>query len=253
MNTNTFKSSSLGWRGHLGKIAPAPATGRVFREFYEVVPEGVEITIASLLVQKVAKKDMDEMMAQVSRAAEVLAEKGVDAIYLGGVPPIVMKHPGYDLEVVAQLEQASGRPASTDMTGVMDAFRALGLQRLVMATPFEDWVNDLIKKYVKPAGFDIVHMRGMPLVSGSERKALPLHVEYTFTRDVFRACPQEVDGIYIPCGGWGTVHNVARMEQDLGKPVVTWFTAMIWWFLTRTGVKAPIRGFGTLLESIGAQ
>ena len=249
---NTFVSSSMGWRGHLGKIAPAPATGRMVREFYEVVPEGIDITIASLLVQKVAKKDMDDMMSMVGRAAEVLAEKGVNAIYLGGVPPIVMKHPGYDLEVVEQLRKASGLPASTDMTGVMDAFRAMGLKRLVMATPFEGWVNDLIKKYVAPAGFDIVHMGGLPLASGSERKALPLHVEYTFTREVFRQCSSEVDGIYIPCGGWGTVHNVARMEQDFGKPVVTWFTAMIWWFLTTTGVRAPIRGFGSLLESIGS-
>src|SRR3954470_3837887 len=88
MSTNTLKSPQA-WRGHLGKIAPAPATGRVVREFYEVVPEGIEITIASLMVQKVAKKDMDDMMAQVGRAAEVLAGTGVDAIYLGGVPPIV--------------------------------------------------------------------------------------------------------------------------------------------------------------------
>ena len=249
---NTFSSPSMGWRGHLGKISPAPVPGRFVREFYEAVPEGIDITVASLLVQKVAKKDMDEMMSMVGRTAEVLAEKGVHAIYLGGVPPIVMKHPGYDLEVVEELRKASGLPASTDMTGVMDAFRALGLKRLVMSTPFEGWVNDLIKKYVAPAGFDIVHMGGIPLASGSERKALPAHVEYTFTREVFRQCSEEVDGIYIPCPGWGTIHNIARMEQDLGKPVVTWFNAMIWWFLTTTGVKAPIRGFGTLLESIGA-
>jgi maleate cis-trans isomerase len=242
----------MGWRGHLGKIAPSPAAGRVIREFYEVVPEGIDITVASLLVQKVEKKEMDDMMGMVNRSAEVLAEKGVDAIYLGGVPPIVMKHPGYDLEVCDQIKRVSGLPASTDMTGVMDAFRALGLKRLVMATPFEGWVNDLIKKYVAPAGFDIVHMDGLPLKSGSERKALPVHIEYTFTRQVFRECLEDVDGIYIPCGGWGTVHNVARMEQDFGKPVVTWFNAMIWWFLTTTGVRAPIHGFGKLLESIGA-
>ena len=189
------KSSSMGWRGHLGKIAPAPAAGRVIREFYEVVPEGIDITVASLMVQKVAKKDMDDMMTQVHRAAEVLAEKGVDAIWVGGVPPIVMKPAGYDLELVKELEKASGVPVSTDVTGVMDAFREMGMTRLVMATPFEEWVNDLIRKYYKPAGFDIVHMRGIPLVHGSERRSLPPQVEYTFARQVFNECEEKVDEI----------------------------------------------------------
>ena len=164
-----------------------------------------------------------------------------------------MKNPGYDREVVSQLEKVSGKPACTDMTGVMEAFSALGIKRLVMAAPFEDWVNELIKKYLAASGFDIVHMKGLPLVAGSERRALPVSVEYTFTRRVFREYDGQVEGIYIPCGGWGTVHNVARLEQDLGKPVVTWFTAMIWWFLKQTGVRAPIRGFGSLLESLSAE
>jgi maleate cis-trans isomerase len=79
---------------------------------------------------------MAEMMKAVGSATELLAEKGVDAIYLGGVPPIVMQHPGYDLEIVAEMEKRGGVPASTDVTGVMDAFRELGIRRLVMAAPF---------------------------------------------------------------------------------------------------------------------
>src|SRR6185312_15273557 len=169
-----------------------------------------------LTVQKISRQSMDDMLSLVGSATELLAEKGVDAIYLGGVPPIVMRHPGYDLELVAEMERRGGRPASTDVTGVMDAFRALGIRRLVMAAPFEDWVIELIRKYYGAAGFDIVHMKGMPLVTSTQRRALPLDVEYTFTRQVFEECKEPVDGIYIPCGGWGTVRNVERLEQDLG-------------------------------------
>jgi maleate cis-trans isomerase len=240
----------IGWRGHLGKISPAPIAGRFVREFYDVVPEGVDITCAPLTVQKISRDSMEQMLALVGSATELLAEKGVDAIYLGGVPPIVMRDPGYDLELVGEMERRGGRPASTDVTGVMDAFRALAIRRLVMAAPFEDWVIELIRKYYGAAGFDIVHMKGMPLVTSTQRRALPLDIEYTFTRQVFEECKEPVDGIYIPCGGWGTVRNVERLEQDLGKPVVTWFTAMIWWFLTKRRIRAPIRGFGSLLERL---
>lgn len=240
----------IGWRGHLGKISPAPVAGRVVREFYDVVPDGVDLTVGPLTVQTISRESMADMMKAVGSATELLAEKGVDAIYLGGVPPIVMQHPGYDLEIVAEMEKRGGVPASTDVTGVMDAFRALGIKRLVMAAPFEDWVIELIKTYYRAAGFDIVHMKGLPLKTSTQRRALPIEVEYTFTRQVFHECKESADGIYIPCGGWGTVYNVERLEQDLGKPVVTWFTAMIWWFLNKHGVRAPIRGFGSLLASL---
>jgi len=222
----------------------------VVREFYEVVPEGIDLTVASLTAHKVSRGEMTDIMKDVGVAAKLLAQRGVDAIYIGGVPPIVIREPGYDLDLIAEMEKLTGCPCSTDVTGSMEAFRALGMKRLVMAAPFEDWVIDLIKKYYAASGFDIVHMKGMPLVTGTERFALPVEVEYTFTRQVFRECTEQVDGIYIPCGGWGTVRNVERLEQDLGKPVVTWFIAKIWWFLTKHGVKAPIRGYGSLLESI---
>lgn len=243
----------IGWRGHLGKISPAPVAGRVMREFYDVVPDGIDLTIGPLTVQKISRDSMADMMKLVSSATELLAEKGVDAIYLGGIPPIVMQHPGYDLEVVAEMEKHCNVPCCTDVTGVFEAFRAMNVRKLVMAAPFEDWVIDLIKKYYGAAGFDIVHMKGMPLVTSTQRRALPIEVEYTFTRQVFRECSEDVDAIYIPCGGWGTVHNVERLEQDLGKPVITWFITMIWWFLTRMKIRAPIRGFGSLLESASAK
>lgn len=240
----------IGWRGHLGKISPAPIAGRFVREFYDVVPDGVDITCGPLTVQKISRDSMADMLKLVGGAAELLAEKGVHAIYLGGVPPIVMRDPGYDLELVAEMERVTGKPCSTDVTGVFDAFRALKIQRIVMAAPFECWVIELIKTYYSAAGFEIVHMKGLPLVTSTQRRALPLDIEYTFTREVFEEYTGQVDGIYIPCGGWGTVRNVERLEQDLGKPVVTWFTAMIWWFLAKRGIHAKIRGFGSLLESI---
>ena len=243
----------IGWRGHLGKISPAPVAGRVMREFYDVVPDGVDLTIGPLTVQTISRESMADMMKLVGNATELLAEKGVDAIYLGGIPPIVMQHPGYDLEVVAEMEKRSGVPAPPMSPASWMHSAQLGIKRLVMAAPFEDWVIDLIKKYYGAAGFDIVHMKGMPLKTSTQRRALPIEVEYTFTRQVFRECKEQVDGIYIPCGGWGTVYNVERLEQDLGKPVVTWFTAHDLVVPEQAWVRAPIRGFGSLLESLSTR
>ena len=123
----------IGWRAHLGAIFPTPVPGRVIREFYEVVPDGVDLTASSLTIRQLAKEDLEEATAGIERAAEQMARFEVDRIYFLGVPPIVLRGPGYDRELIARMEKAAGRPASTDITGVMEAFRALGLRRLVMA------------------------------------------------------------------------------------------------------------------------
>ena len=242
----------IGWRAHLGAIFPTPVPGRVAREFYEVVPDGVDLTMASLTIRQLSVEDLEEAMGGVDRAAEQLARFEVDMIYLLGVPPVVLRGPGYDQELIARMERAAGRPASTDITGVMEAFRALSLRRLVMATPFEDDMNERIKKFLAAAGFEIVHMKGLGIRKNVDIRKLPVPTEYTFARQVARESPIEPDGIYIPCGGWGTVHNIRRLEEDLGKPVITWFQVMIWWALRQAGVRAPISGYGRLLESLGA-
>jgi len=238
----------IGWRAHLGAIFPTPVPGRVVREFYEVVPDGVDITTSSLTIRQLSVEDLEEAMKGLDRAAEQMARYDVDVVYQLGVPPVVLRGPGFDQELIARMERASGKPAGTDITGVMEAFRALGLRRLVMATPFEDDMNELIKKFLAPAGFEIVHMKGLGIRKNVDIRKLAVPVEYTFARETARESRVEPDGIYIPCGGWGSVHNIRRLEADLGKPVVTWFQAMIWWTLRQAGVREPLAGFGKLLE-----
>ena len=240
----------IGWRMHLGVIFPTSIPARVVREFYEVVPEGVDLTMVTNTIRQLSREDLEQALDGIERAAEQLALFEVDFIYLLGVPPLTIKGPGYDRKVIARIEKASGLPASTDITGVMQAFRKLSLKKLVMATPFEEEVNQRIKDFLNPEGFDIVHMKGLQIRRHVEIHKLPIPVEYRFAREVFQESPVEPDGIYIPCGGWGSIHNIQRLENDLKKPVVTWLQAMIWTALEHKGVRDPIHGYGKLIETL---
>jgi hypothetical protein len=73
------RTAMIGWRGHLAKISPAPVAGRVVREFYDVVPEGVDLTVGPLAVQTILRQSMADMMKAVGSATELLAEKGPKA------------------------------------------------------------------------------------------------------------------------------------------------------------------------------
>ena len=239
-----------GWRLHIGTIMPTPVPPRFVREFYEMAPDGVDITTFSLNIQKLADGNMDEALSSAEQAAKLLSNFDVDMVYLLGVPPIVRQAPDFDRVLADRLSQACGLPALTDITGVMQAMRSLDLRSFAMATPFEESMNEKIQRYLRGNDIDVVHMNGLGIQRNTEIRRLPIPVEYTFGHETFRAAPTKPDGLYIPCGGWGSVHNIELLERDLDTTVITWMNAFVWSAMKLHGVKQPIKGFGKLLASI---
>ena len=70
-----------GWRLHVGVIFPTPVPPRAVLEFYEAVPEGVDMTTVSLTIRQLSDDDMDEAIKGMERAAKQLASFDVDLIY----------------------------------------------------------------------------------------------------------------------------------------------------------------------------
>jgi maleate cis-trans isomerase len=240
-----------GWRLHVGVIFPTPVPPRPIREWYQVVPEGIDITTVSLTIQQLTDDNMEEAVKGMERAAKQLANFDVDVIYQSGVPPIVAKgQPGYANEVQERLEQACGLPCITDMAGVIDAMHASKLRTVAMATPFRQFINDRLVKYLAGEQITVTKDEALGIERNTEIRRLPIPVEYQTARKAFLGAPGKPDGIYIPCGGWGSMHNIEPLEDDLDTTVVTWMNAMIWAAMKRGRVTGPINGFGKLLASL---
>jgi arylmalonate decarboxylase len=239
-----------GWRLHVGAIFPTPIPPRAFREFYEMAPEGVDMTPVSLTIQQLSDDDMDQAILGMERAAKQLSNFDVDVIYQAGVPPIVRKGPGFHRELTDRLAQASGLPVVTDMGSVLEGMRAMGLKTLAMATPFQQFINDRLVQYLANEGIQIVSNQALGILRNTEIRRLPIPVEYQTAHRAFAAAPAKPDGLYIPCGGWGSVHNIELLERDLDTTVVTWANAMLWAPMRLKKVVEPIKGFGKLLATV---
>ena len=74
-----------GWRLHVGVIFPTPVPPRAVLEFYEAVPDGVDMTTVSLTIQQLSDDNMDEAIKGMERAAKQLANFDVDVVYQSGV------------------------------------------------------------------------------------------------------------------------------------------------------------------------
>jgi maleate cis-trans isomerase len=239
-----------GWRLHVGVIFPTPVPPRPIREWYEVVPDGIDITTVSLTIQQLTDENMEEALKGAERAAKQLSNFDVDVIFQSGVPPVVAREHGFHKELEARLSQVSGLPAITDMGAVIDAMRSCNLGTVAMATPFRQLINDRLVKYLAAEQIRIIHNKALGIERNTEIRRLPIPVEYHTARKAFVESPQRPDGIYIPCGGWGSMHNIEPLERDLETTVITWMNVMIWSAMKRTKVKGPIGGFGKLLASL---
>src|SRR6266849_1395175 len=88
---NSMAEGLTGWRLPVGAIFPTPVPPRPIREWYEVVPEGIDITTVSLSIQQLTDDNMEEALKGMERAAKQLANFDVDVVYQSGVPPIVAR------------------------------------------------------------------------------------------------------------------------------------------------------------------
>jgi maleate cis-trans isomerase len=129
----------------------------------------------------------------------------------------------------------------------------MGLRTVAMATPFQQFINDRLVQYLAREGIEVVSNQALGILRNTEIRRLPIPVEYQTAHKAFTSAPSKPDGLYIPCGGWGSVHNVEPLERDLDTTVVTWALAMLWAPMRMKNVVEPLKGFGKLMAAAPVQ
>ena len=134
--------------------------------------------------------------------------------------------------------------ATSLITGVMRALRALDARRIVVATPYLDEVNQREVDYLEEAGFEVLSLCGLNLEKDSDmvRVAPDYLAEFALAQD-----HADADAIFVSCGALRTLEVVGEIEARAGKPVICSNQAMIWDCLRLAGIDDRIDGYGRLL------
>jgi maleate isomerase len=72
---------------------------------------------------------------------------------------------------------------------------------------------------------------------------------YRLARAVVEENPG-AEAVYFPCARWPVIDNIARLEAELGIPVVTSVQSMLWAALKGFEWWEPVVGYGRLLEGL---
>ena len=152
-----------------------------------------------------------------------------------------------EAELVKRMEAKFGIPFLTAFGCVIDAMAALGVKRLALGAPYAEETTLKGKAHLEACGLDVVNWGRLDGVTNiydeTEERA------YQLAKKVDRP---EAQAVFLSGVGLPTMAVLDALETDLGKPVISSVSAMMWRSLKAIGVREPIAGYGRLLWTIGA-
>ena len=242
-----------GPRARLGRINPSPETVGD-QEWGRLCPDGVITVSTRMFIERVDPEGLTAMVGQVERAAKELATARPSVILMAGTAGAFNGGPGFDVELIKRIEDATGVPATTTMTAVLEALDALDIERLIVATSYIQPVDDLLAAALRAAGKDVVAIRGMGILKSIDMGDVRPETTERFTAKVLADAggAAGADGCLISCGNLRTLEAIAPLEAEFGLPVITSNQAGLWQALRMAGIEAnEVSGAGRLFATAG--
>lgn len=237
----------FGWRRRIGYITPTVMEVTAY-DFYRFAPEGMGLVAATCGIDDWRPEEFEKGLAQVNHFAKYLGSRGVDFVIHGGGPLVVARGGNYEAEIVKGIEAAAGVPATTGVRAAQEALRAIGADRIAIASPYPPSHNEAMASYLKSKGFEIVRAEGRDIGFKDLQNVPPSEI-YRFIRGVAERA-DDCDALYLPCPQWQTADLVDTLERDTGKTVVAYTHANFFVAFRRLGVRDEIHGHGRLLASL---
>ena len=133
----------------------------------------------------------------------------------------------------------------TPITASLAALDRLGARKLAVLTPYTDDVNGAIATHLTPQEKEICAFTSFHIQDNEMMAALPQQAIY---HAALQADRPEAEALFISCTAIRAVDVVERIEETLGKPVVTANQAMVWQSLRWSGCDLAVRDHGRLLR-----
>jgi maleate isomerase len=238
-----------GWRARIGHVAPSRGDTLVY-EFYKMLPEGFMILNTTGTVRQLVDSDFEQQLHRIEQAVEDLVDNRCDSIIFSGSPLFTRLSFGTDREMGKRLSEKFGVPVAAGLTAEIEALKAMNVRKVVVGTPYEEQINQRLKRYLEAADFQVLQIAGYGVRKNAQLTDLPVHASYKIAKQLY-AKSRDADGVFIACPRWPTITDVDLLEQEIGKPVVTSSQACIWYALKLIDIKQTVTGFGRLMASLG--
>jgi arylmalonate decarboxylase len=255
--TATLAATGLGT--HSARAADeAPVLGLIFPPSNRGIPEeGVAMygdrlrfVVTGLGLDRMTPDGYDAVIGLIPEAAEKLVAAGAEAIELTGTSLTFYKGEAFNQQLRETVTRASGLPATTMSNGVIDGLKAVGANRVAVATAYNDEVNGRLRAFLVEHGFEPLVITGMGIEAVADVDRVTQDDLLDFGARV-HASAQDADSLLVSCGGFRTLELIAPLEARVGVPVISSMPHGLWAGARLAGLDGSAPGYGRLL-SMGA-
>ncbi len=239
-------------RGRLGVLVPF-TNSNLEPDFELMRPPGLSCHWSRMGgYDEDAVPDEDQMQAlgasDVNGPLDLLLGIKPDVVVYGCTSATLTHGPAFDRALAEKITAQSGAKTVTAAGAIVHALQALGAKHIGFASPYVPAINDLAVRFLADMGFEVVKRSEVTEALGNhEQGALDPEAVYELG---LKADSPGSDAIVLSCTEMRSVETIARLEAELGKPVVSSNQAMMYQALGALNVHDPIYGFGALLENV---
>ena len=233
------------WTRKLGYVIPSWNTAIEY-ETTRMLPPGVSAHFTRITHTDDSEASLNHMASELPASIELLSHAKMDVICYACTAASFLHGRQHELAYVKKLQHGAAQPICSMAGAIVDAANHLGLKRLAVGAPYEDWLLERLVRYLEGAGFEVLRSVGLgeqANIKHSPNKALELGRA---------AWVDEADGLILSCSNFRTLEVTPELERQIGKPVLTSNNSAIWKMLQVTGWAGTIKDAGTLVDPSAA-
>jgi maleate cis-trans isomerase len=227
----------------IGLLLPSSSSVQEW-DIGRALPDDITLHVARMRLNNVDADSTLRIVQEIESESQKLADVDVDVIIFPATAPSSRNGPGYDQELIKRIKAASGKPATTASTALLEALRVLSVKQIALGAPWSASINQSVAAFLEANGVKVLAQEALGLVRNLEIGLLDPQTAYDVGCRVNRP---EADAVMLACGNWSTFSIIDRLEQNLRKPVLTTNQVSLWHALKMMDTR-PLDGLGVLLR-----
>lgn len=222
-----------------------PVTARMLADLPEVTAHfgRFRVTEISLAEQALGQFQLEPMLA----AAELLADTRCHSICWNGTSAGWL---GFerDRELCRAIEARTRVRACSSVLAIEEIFRATGVSRFGMVSPYTDAIVEAIRGNFGREGFELTAERHSGIEVNFDFSEIEPETIAGMVREVAKAQPQ---AMVVLCTNMDGASLAEELEREIGIPIYDTIATAVWASLRNVGVRPDrVKGWGRLFREV---
>jgi maleate cis-trans isomerase len=232
----------------VGVIKPSTRPGRA-EELVAMLPKEIELAHGGANIANGTLEELRRSFVDFEQQVAEMAALRVDLIHPAGVPFLMIGREG-ERALVSEWEQKHGIPIFTTGISQVNALKALGVKRIIMASYFPADVNQYFAKYIEEAGFEVLENIGFD-VDFKEVPKVEARVLRAFFDALYQPHRDKAEALLLIGPAWrATLGMIEELEDAYRIPVVHHVPSQSWEIQRQLGFRQSFDGYGRLMREM---